>query len=35
VTDPKYIDPNQVQPGPIRHESLPLGLLDLIGLSLN
>jgi hypothetical protein len=31
MTDPEYIDPNHVRPGPIRQESLPLRLLELIG----
>jgi hypothetical protein len=30
MTDPQFIDPKQLRPGPIRHESLPPELLDLI-----
>ena len=30
MPDPEPIDPSQIQPGPIRHESLPPELLDLI-----
>ena len=30
MTEPEYIDPNQLRPGPIRHESLPPELLDQI-----
>ena len=30
MTEPEFIDPSEVQPGPIRHESLPPELLDRI-----
>jgi len=30
MSQPEYIDPSQLQPGPIRHESLPPGLLERI-----
>jgi hypothetical protein len=30
MTEPESIDPSEVQPGPIRHESLPPQLLELI-----
>jgi hypothetical protein len=30
MSKPKYIDPSQLRPGPIRHESLPPELLDQI-----
>ena len=28
MTEPEYVDPNELRPGPIRHESLPLHLLE-------
>ena len=31
MTEPESIDPSEVQPGPIRHESLPPELLERIG----
>lgn len=30
MSDPEYIDPNEIQPGPMRHESLDLKLLEQI-----
>jgi hypothetical protein len=30
MSEPEYIDPSQLRPGPIRHESLPPELLELI-----
>ena len=30
MTEPEYIDPSQLRPGPIRHESLPPDLLELV-----
>src|ERR1700735_1563810 len=30
MSEPKYVDPKQLRPGPIRHESLPSELLDQI-----
>jgi len=30
MTEPEYVDPKQLQPGPIRHGSLPSELLDQI-----
>ena len=30
MTEPEYVDPNELRPGPIRHESLPPDLLELI-----
>jgi hypothetical protein len=31
MTEPEYLDPNELRSGPIRHESLPPDLLELIG----
>jgi hypothetical protein len=31
MTDPEYIDPSQVRPGPIQHKALSPELLELIG----
>jgi hypothetical protein len=30
MSEPEYVDPKKLRPGPIRHESLPPGLLDQI-----
>ena len=30
MSEPEYVDPSQLRPGPIRHESLPPELLDQI-----
>src|SRR3990167_9286046 len=30
MTDPEFIDPNQLRSGPIRHKTLPPELLDLV-----
>ena len=30
MSEPEYVDPSQLRPGPIRHESLPSELLDQI-----
>jgi hypothetical protein len=30
MSEPEYVDPKQLRPGPIRHESLPPALLDQI-----
>jgi hypothetical protein len=30
MSDPEFFDPNQLRPGPIRHESLSPELLDLV-----
>jgi hypothetical protein len=30
MSEPEYVDPSQLRPGPIRHESLPAELLDQI-----